>query len=112
MIAHILVTPSNARPFWATHERFSTAAGIKVWTDCCACKVPAEDTVSRVITSWDCPLGGFGSYEPPYAQDADLPTGAYYDARIETVCAEGCGCVANPRKRRGMALRAWMRDGA
>ena len=74
--------------------------------------MPAEDTVSRVITSWDCPLGGFGSYEPPYAQHADLPTGAYYDARVETVCAEGCGCVANPRKRWGMALRAWMRDGA
>lgn len=120
MIAHILSTPSNARPFWATHERFEETVGTKVWTDCCACRVPAEDTISRIITSYDPPKGGDGCYqeEPdPWALDRcpltpSPPTGAYYDARIETVCAEGCGCVVNPRKRRGMALRAWMRDGA
>lgn len=112
MSLHILRTPSCARPFWATHEMFSTASGQKVWTDCCACKVPAEDTVSRVVTSWDYPHGGLGSYEAPYTQEADFPTGAYYDPRIETVCAEGCGCNANPRKRWGMPLRAAMRDGA
>lgn len=112
MTCHLLVTPTIARLFWATHERFEQAAGSKVWTDCCACKLPAEDTVSRVIASYDCPLGGFGSYEAPYDQDADLPSGAYYDPRIETVCAEGCGCIANPRKRWGLSLRAWMRDGA
>jgi hypothetical protein len=119
---HILITPSIARPWWPTDERFSRPSDEKVWTDCCACKVPASDTISRIVDSWDIPINGdMGCYQEhpcPVDKLVDgkwaepyFPTGAYYGPNIETRCAPGCGCSANPRKKFGASLRAMMRDG-
>lgn len=126
MASHILITPSIARPWWPTHERFECDAAETVWTDCCCCKMPATETDSRYVSSWDPPLGGMGCYqEPPFPWERTpsgrksrarwarpyFPTGAYYDGRVETRCADGFGCSSNPRKRRGKNLREMWRHG-
>jgi hypothetical protein len=109
---HILRTDSIARPWWRTDERASAHAGHKVLTDCCCCRMPAEETDCRIVSPWDPPHGDLGCFqEPPdLAASADVPTGAYYEPRLEIRCAAGFGCDANPKKRRGRHLREWMRE--
>lgn len=111
MITHILRTDSIARPWWRTDERAPDYAGNKVWTDCCCCRVPAEQTDCRVISSWDPPHGDLGCYQeqPDLAADAYLPTGAYYEPRLEVRCSEGFGCTVRPRMKWGRHLRECVR---
>jgi hypothetical protein len=119
MNIHILRTDSIARPWWPTHERLPSWTEGKIWTDCCGCKVAAEQTDCRIICSWEPPIGGMGCYqeEPlPWQKDRcdfepAFPTGAYYEDRIEIRCAEGFGCNANPRKKWGRHLRETWRHG-
>lgn len=117
---HILWTPPIARPWWRTDERCSELSpNDKVWTDCCGCKQPAHETECRAVASWDPPLGGAGCYqEPPLPWQPDrceiepgAPTGAYFDGRWETRCADGFGCTVNPRKKCGRELREYWRWG-
>lgn len=111
MTMHILFTPAvSAPPFWRTDERLPGLSGERVWTDCCGCKQPSEETDSRIVSYYECPLGGFGDYKDiPRSDSLNLPTGAYYDARLETQCAEGFGCTVNPRKKCGRELREMWR---
>jgi hypothetical protein len=111
-LLHILWTPTIGRPWWRTDERCNLPANERVWTDCCGCKMPAEETETRLVESWDPPLGGMGCYqeEPmPWAQDrcelSYYPTGAYFDPHWDTRCADGFGCTVNPRKKCGRELR-------
>lgn len=118
--AHLLWTPTMARPWWRTDERIPDYTGRKIWTDCCCCRQPAAETDCRITVSWEPPVGGFGCYqeEPlPWATDRceiepEPPTGSYFDPRLEVRCAEGFGCTVNPRKKSGRHLREWMRYGA
>lgn len=116
---HILFTPSVTRPWWPTNQRFPKSPK-RLLTDCCCCRMRRQDTVARVVATWDYPLGGMGCYQedaPPWQDDrCDLqpafPTGAYYDDRIEVECAPDKGCKANPRRKFGKALREMWKDAA
>jgi hypothetical protein len=116
-VTHVLSTPSIARPWWPTHQRFPQAP-ITVLTDCCCCRMRRSDTVARLVTTYDPPLGGFGCYQKPAADwqekegpwaKADIPTGAYYAPRVEIECAPQKGCKLNPRRRWGKHLREMWR---
>jgi hypothetical protein len=117
---HILSVPNVARPWWPTHQRFPDAP-VSILTDCCCCRMKRSETISRVVSHYDYPLGGLGCYQvpPSYADQerdgpwakADFPTGAYYGFTIETECAPGKGCNANPRRKFGKHLREMMRWG-
>lgn len=125
---HILTTARLARPWWRTDERFAETAGTKVWTDCCGCKMPADQTDCRLVETWDPPAcGDLGCYQeptPPWEKTPSgrksrsrwakpyVPTGAYYDPTLDVRCAEGFGCTVNPRKKAGRALREMWRFGA
>lgn len=116
MSIHVLTTPGIARPWWRSDERMPDAQGRRLWTDCCCCKRPAEETDCRVVSYYDAPLGGFGQYQEagPAGPDLgpDLPTGAYYDPDVQVRCAEGFGCTVRPRMRWGRHLRETMRGPA
>lgn len=116
---HVLWTPTICRPWWPTNQRFPNFPTTVV-AECCLCKMPRKDTVARVVTSYDPPLGGLGCYqEPPMPWERKrgrkskkarwakpyYPTGAYYDDRVEIVCAPDRGCKKNPRRLIGRHLR-------
>ena len=111
---HVLRVPEIARPWWRTDERASSYTGRTVITDCCSCRMAASETDCRIVSSWEPPHGDFGCYQeqPNLKADASLPTGAYYEPRLEIRCAHGFGCDANPKRRWGRALREHMRDPA
>lgn len=113
--AHILRTPNVKRPFWRTDERFPDSANQKVWTDCCGCKQPASETLSRIVETFEMPLGGCGGEANGIGKFVERPiddwAGVYYDPTVETVCAEGFGCTVNPRKKCGRTLREYWRWG-
>lgn len=102
-VTHILVTPAASRtPFWRTDERCPETAGRKVWTDCCGCKVPADETDCSYTSYYDYPLGGETNTD-------DIPTGAYYGGDWHVHCHPGYGCTVKPSKRNGRELREMWR---
>lgn len=110
---HILQVGSVPRPWWPTEQRCEEVAGHKVWTDCCSCKLPAEQTDSRYVETWDYPLGDMGG-EFIWGGDweeQESPTAIYFDGRVETRCSDGFGCTVNPRKKSGRSLREYWRFG-
>jgi len=97
-------------PPWASHERLGNlACDEKVLTDCCCCRVRADETVA-IIRSALCPPTGDdwapdGSWEGDWSDDDRLWWASYYDPDIRIECGPECGCNANPRKRWGRAAR-------
>lgn len=63
----------------------------RLFTNCCACRVRADECKVRVERL----KAHMGYWEPMH----------------QIVCRTGKGCNANPKKRRGMALREWMHYG-
>lgn len=102
---HILCTPVvRETPPWRTDEKYPKTAGKRVWTDCCGCKMPSEQTDASYRSYYDPPLGGGVALD-------DLPTGAWYGADIRIVCHQGFGCTVKPTKKNGRELREMWRYG-
>lgn len=98
MNVHILFTPAASKtPWWRTDERLPSEAGRKVWTDCCGCKVPADQTDCSYTSYYDPPLGG--------ADVDDMPTGSWFGGDWHVHCHPGFGCTVKPSKRNGRELR-------
>lgn len=100
---HILFTPAaSITPPWRTDERCPETSGRKIWTDCCGCKQPAEETDCVFVSYYDHPLGGVASLD-------ELPTGAYYGGDWHVSCHAGFGCTVKPSKKSGRFLREMWR---
>jgi hypothetical protein len=114
-VIHIFATPSYATPWWATHERLDIEANYKVFAQCCARRVPADETVCSIN------FGGYHAITEKYSLahepwDRDREDGlwfaSYYDSTVKIKCGKGCGCEQYPRYLRGAFARAnsWMRS--
>lgn len=100
---HILITPAwSITPAWRTDERHPELAGQKVWTDCCGCKQPSEETDCSYVSYYDWPLGGEENMD-------NLPTGAWYGGDWKVNCHPGFGCTVKPSKKCGRELREMWR---
>lgn len=100
---HILMTPAwSITPMWRTDERHSELAGKKVWTDCCGCKQPSEQTDCQYVSYFDLPLGDDTPVD-------DWPTGAWFGGDWKVHCHPGFGCTVKPSKKCGRDLREMWR---
>lgn len=103
--AHIYSPAYIKLPKWATHERLS---GLKcddiVVTDCCLCRMRADETTVEIVTGH--PL--------PHGLDLDAMTeeersgwlwGTFYESWQNIECGEGFGCTVKPRRRASRHLR-------
>ena len=103
---HILWSRNTPRPWWRADQRLDVASDYKVFTDCCACRVPAIDAQARL---WDLeiPHGGMGDYQEKLFEGMQpgfyIPYGD--EPRWEIRCAPDSGCNVNPRKKCGADLR-------
>lgn len=111
---HICRDNHIARPAWATHERLTDCApGEMVLTDCCCCRVRADETVCVVRAG---PMPPTGDRWPPsetweghWTADDRLWWASYYDPSTTITCGPGCGCTVRPRKKLGRAMREMAR---
>lgn len=106
----------TARPWWPTEQRWDISPYKKVYTDCCARKVFACETVCR-IRSQEIPVGGWGDYQaklpwPPFEAENWSIYASYYDPTWEVRCNPDGGCNVNRRKLCGASLRASMLESA
>lgn len=102
-LLHVLMTPAwSITPPWRTDERHPETAGKKVWTDCCGCKQPSEQTDCQYVSYYDSPLGGVDNID-------DMPTGAYFGGDWRVTCHPGFGCTVKPSKKCGRYLREMWR---
>lgn len=112
MSEHILITPANSiTPLWRTDERLPDTVGRRIWTDCCGCKRPADETDCAFVSYFDYPLGGMGG-EFVYGgdwEDEDYPTGAWFGGDWRVTCHAGFGCTVKPSMRNGRELREMWR---
>jgi hypothetical protein len=105
-------------PAWASHERLTDLPpDERVLTECCCCRMRADETVAVVTSHLDAPLG-MQWHERPYPRrhedwDRDREPADYfiswYDPTVRITCGPGFGCDANPRRLRGKAMREWWR---
>jgi hypothetical protein len=111
-LIHILHTPAQSEtPWWPSDERLELPGDERIWTDCCGCKMPAEQTVASYVSYFDYPHGGMGGDAFPTGRfvEFDFPTGAWYGGDWRIHCAEGCGCTVRPSKKNGRELREMWR---
>lgn len=93
-------------PAWATHERLSGCpADEMVLTDCCCCRVRADETVCVIRTGPAPPTGddwpASDTWEGHWSEADRLWWASYYDATHTITCGPGFGCNARPAKRLG-----------
>ncbi len=100
---HILAPPTVAYPKWATHERLSNVtADQMVLTDCCCCRMRADETTVQIIAAPDIPHG----MTDDEMHDHIYSNAAYfYDPAQVIECGEGFGCTVNKRRRIGASNR-------
>lgn len=109
-------------PPWAAHERLAgLRADEMVLTDCCFCRMRADETVAVIRRPPDDPNHG-RSYshvkwvkgQPRWDRGREHRHWwmSYYDAEQRLFCGPGFGCAANPRRKRGSQLRSYWKYGA
>ncbi len=103
MTVHILRSRATPRPWWPMHEYCNMAADAIVIPDCCLCRMPADKVDCRLWTQ-EFPIGDLGNYQYGYPLLDEFDY-SYEESRLETKCADGCGCNVKPRRRSSRHLR-------